>query len=189
MWQQEQRLRSCMIGLIIGLLLVGYVSGTPLRHVVQVLPACVALLLLRRGPSWSPYAALPIFFFWLLLMALIWLHLFGVAHAITGHFSWIEIVLTVFIALWSLFGMLNFFRISSQGQPRFSGPCLSAFSAGSSCCALAEHETFPCPSLTHFCRFLAERRYHLPARSWRPQHVVKLSFHLHSRVTLISNLP
>ena len=110
--EPDRRLSSCLIGLILGLLLVGFVSGTPVRHVVQVLPASLALFLLRRRPSWSPYAALPIFLFWFLIMGLIWLHLLGLAHIITGNFSHVEIILTVLIAIWTLFGLLNFFRSS-----------------------------------------------------------------------------
>jgi hypothetical protein len=112
--EPDRRLTSCLIGLIVGLLLVGFVSGTPLRHVVQVLPASLALFLLRRRPSWSPYAALPIFLFWFLIMGLIWLHLLGLAHIITGNFSHVEIILTIFIAIWSLAGLLSFFRSSSS---------------------------------------------------------------------------
>jgi hypothetical protein len=112
--EPDRRLSSCLIGLILGLLLVGFVSGTPLRHVVQVLPASLALFLLRRRPSWSPYAALAIFLFWFLIMGLIWLHLLGLAHIIIGNFSHVEIILTVLIAIWTLFGLLNFFRSSSS---------------------------------------------------------------------------
>jgi hypothetical protein len=106
----DRRLSSCLMGLIFGLLLVGLVSGTPLRHVVQVLPACVVLVALSRRASWSPYAAIAIFAFWLLIMTLIWLFLLGIAHILSGTFTRAEIILTIFIGGWSMFGLINFFR-------------------------------------------------------------------------------
>ncbi|HEY2118907.1 MAG TPA: hypothetical protein VGH37_06960 [Candidatus Acidoferrum sp.] len=110
----DRRLNVCLIGIILGLLLVGFVSGTPLRHVVQVLPACIVLVALRRGASWGPYAAYAIFSFWLLIMTLIWLHLLGLVHLITGNLSTIEIILTIFIAGWCLLGII---RVSFAGKP------------------------------------------------------------------------
>ena len=106
----DRRLSSCLMGLIFGLLLVGLVSGTPLRHVVQVLPACIVLVALSRSAPWSPYAASAIFTFWLLIMALIWLFLLGIAHVLTGNFTRPEIILTVFIGGWCLLGLFQFFR-------------------------------------------------------------------------------
>lgn len=106
----DRRLSSCLMGLIFGLILVGLVSGTPLRHVVQVLPACIVLVVLSQRASWSPYAATAIFAFWLLIMALIWLYLLGVARIITGDFTKTETILTVFIAGWCLLGLFHFVR-------------------------------------------------------------------------------
>lgn len=103
----DRRLSSCLIGLIFGLLLVGLVSGTPLRHVVQVLPACIVLVALKRGASWAPLAAYAIFSIWLLLMTLIWLHLLNLVHLITGNFSTPETILTIFIAGWSVLGIIR----------------------------------------------------------------------------------
>ena len=106
----DRRISSCLMGLIFGLLLVGLVSGTPLRHVVQVLPACVVLVALSRRATWSPSASAALFAFWLLIMILIWLFLLGLAHILTGNFSRAETILTFFIGGWSLFGLVNFFR-------------------------------------------------------------------------------
>jgi hypothetical protein len=106
MSQPTSPLTRCLIGVIFGLLLVGLVSGTPLRHFLQVLPVAFALILVSRRVSWASYSALPIFAFWLLLMTLIWLHLLGLVHLITGDFSKSEIILTIFIGVWCLFGLL-----------------------------------------------------------------------------------
>ena len=54
---------ACLAGLAIALLLVGVVSGTLLRHVVQILPLGLTAAILTRRPAWGAYAALPIFGF------------------------------------------------------------------------------------------------------------------------------
>jgi hypothetical protein len=83
-----------LVGVIIGLLAVGVVSGTPVRHIIQTLPAALALALVMQRIPWSAYAALPIFVFWLLIMGAIWLFLFDLARIVTGHFSSAEVAAT-----------------------------------------------------------------------------------------------
>jgi hypothetical protein len=112
----DRRLNFCLIGLIFGLLLVGLVSGTPLRQVVQVLPACIVLLALSLPASWSPYAALAIFSFWLLIMALNWLQILGISHVLTGTFSRAEAILNLFIAGWCLIGLFRFLAAPSSAK-------------------------------------------------------------------------
>src|SRR4051812_19836249 len=74
-------------GLIAALLGVGLESGTPLRHVVQIAPALVALALAGRRWSLARAAALPILTFWLALMGAIWLFLLDVVRLISGRFT------------------------------------------------------------------------------------------------------
>src|SRR5688500_18011654 len=64
-------------GIIAGLLGVGLVSGTLVRHAIQVTPAAVALALVVAGSRFGRAAALPILTFWAGLMAVIWLFLLG----------------------------------------------------------------------------------------------------------------
>ena len=45
---------GCLIGLALALLLVGLVSGTVLRHIVQIVPIMVALAVVRRRPNREP---------------------------------------------------------------------------------------------------------------------------------------
>ncbi len=116
MSQNDRRLNSCLMGIILGLILVGLVSGTPLRHVVQVLPACIVLVALNRPTPWTSYAALAIFLFWLLIMLLIWLHLLGLAHVLSGTFSTTETVLTIFIGGWCLVGLFRFFTTPTAAK-------------------------------------------------------------------------
>jgi hypothetical protein len=93
--------------LVVALLVVGVVSGTPWRHVIQVFPAAaVAVLLIRRVP-WSNHAALPILLIWLMIMVVIWLYLLGIARITTGRFSTAEIVLTVIIGAASIRGLIE----------------------------------------------------------------------------------
>jgi hypothetical protein len=86
------------------LLVVGVVSHTMLRHVVQVIPLITALLLRQSRAGTS--AAAPLFGFWLLTMGAIWLFLLGVARIVSGRFTTTEIALTIVIGAGSLFGLI-----------------------------------------------------------------------------------
>jgi hypothetical protein len=94
-----------LVGIIAGLLAVGLVSGTPVRHVVQVTPAALALALVIGGSPLGRAAALPILTFWAVLMGTIWLFLLGLHRMIGGHFTRVEIALTVAIAIACLIGL------------------------------------------------------------------------------------
>ncbi len=101
---------SALIALIVALLLVGVVSRLLLRHIVQVIPALLALIFAVRGGRAARYAALPVFLAWLFLMTLIWLFLLGLTHVISGHFTTVETLLTFVIggaSLWGLFAVLR----------------------------------------------------------------------------------
>ncbi len=76
------------------LLMVGVVSGTLVRHTIQVAPVLAAALVVTLRQRWGRLAAMPIFVFWLFIMVLIWLYLLGIAQAVTGHFTPTEIALT-----------------------------------------------------------------------------------------------
>jgi hypothetical protein len=99
-----------LVGLIVGLLAIGVVSGTPVRHIIQVLPATFALSLVIKRVPWAFYAALPVFVFWLLIMLAIWLFLLGLATIVTGHFSSVEIALTFVVGASCLCGLSHAFR-------------------------------------------------------------------------------
>ena len=103
--RNPRALAICVAALTAGLLLVGVVSATPLRHVIQATPPAIAVLLLLRNVRWAPYAALAICLFWLLIMSLIWLYLLGLARIVTGTFTPSETVLTFVIGAASLLGI------------------------------------------------------------------------------------
>ena len=96
---------TCLVGLVVALLLVGVVSGTVLRHVVQIAPAVAALVLVARRPALGAYAAVPVFAFWLCIVALIWLFLLGLSRIASGHYTLAEIVATVLMAGFSAAGI------------------------------------------------------------------------------------
>jgi hypothetical protein len=98
---------GCLIGLAAALLLVGVVSGTLLRHVVQILPIALAFVVVRRRPAWGAYAALPIFLFWIMIVVLIWLFLLGLSRIASGDYTVIEIVLTLVMAACSVAGLVK----------------------------------------------------------------------------------
>lgn len=115
MQSTEQRIvRGCLIGLALALLLVGVVSGTVLRHIVQVVPIMVGLVLLARRPDLGAYAALPIFCFWAFIVVLIWLFLLGLSRIANGHYTPIEVASTVVMAACSVVGVI---RSLELGRP------------------------------------------------------------------------
>ena len=114
-----ETVRSCLIGLAMSLLLVGFAGGTFVRHVVQVLPIVVALPLVSRSPGYlGAYAAATVCGFWTVAMVLSWLRLFGVLDMTSRQYSPIEILLTVLIAFFALVGFLRGVR---AGRPLTGG--------------------------------------------------------------------
>jgi hypothetical protein len=85
--------------------MVGIVSHTLLRHVIQIAPLLLALALSLRRSAWSVSAAALLFAFWFLIMGAIWLFLLGVARIVSGTFTPAEITLTVIIGAASLLGL------------------------------------------------------------------------------------
>jgi len=101
---------TCLVALVVGLLLVGVASGTPLRHVLQAAPALALLAVRARARAWTSFAAVAVFAFWLAIMSLIWLYLLGLARIVTGHFTRVEIALTLVIGGASAAGVVAALR-------------------------------------------------------------------------------
>lgn len=110
----ERVVLSSLVGLALALLVVGVVSGTLLRHVIQIVPIIAAILLFRRRADYLAYAALPLFAFWLFIVALIWLFLLGVSQIANGHYTGTEIAMTVLMAICSLVGGV---KSTALGKP------------------------------------------------------------------------
>ena len=88
---------SCSLAVLIALYIVGAVSHGSLRHEVQTLPLWIPIVLGFRRSQFTKWAALPCFLFWLTIVIFIWLFLLGWAQILRGHFSSIEIAMTVLI--------------------------------------------------------------------------------------------
>src|ERR1043166_767261 len=100
-----QRIAIALAAVVIALLVVGPVTGLIFRHIVQVLPAALLLLIFRRR-SWFAYGALPVSLIWFVLMVLAWLWIVFRIPILTGTFTPIEIVLTIIIGGAALAGIL-----------------------------------------------------------------------------------
>lgn len=111
---QPLTIAFCSVAIILALVCgVGIPDKLVLRHIVQTLPLWPAIILgLRRSPS-TGWLSLPVFLFWFGLMVLIWLYLLGVSHVINGHFSPLEIAMTIIVGISSLIGIGMFWRLRS----------------------------------------------------------------------------
>jgi hypothetical protein len=97
---------ACLIGISLSLLVVGVVSDTLIRHVIQITPLVLAAALLARGQAWAAYGAMPLFVLWLAIPVLIWLFLLGLSRIASGRFTPIEVVMTFVMAGLSVFGLV-----------------------------------------------------------------------------------
>jgi hypothetical protein len=95
----------CCATIIAALYVVGLVSGTELRHVVQTAPVWAGVVLGWRRNKSAGWLALPMFLFWLLVMVLIWLFLLGWARVVSGHFTPAEVAMTIVIGAASVVGI------------------------------------------------------------------------------------
>ena len=103
-----QTVRLCLIGVAIALFLVGVISGTPVRSLVQLLPIALALQLASRAPGYlGAYGAVAICMFWMSTTVLIWLVLLGVSEVPRGHYPPAVVALTGPVAFFSSVGIVR----------------------------------------------------------------------------------
>ena len=112
-----------ILALVVG---VGLASNLVLRHIVQTLPLWFGVVLGFRRAQITGWITLPSFLFWLALMAVIWLYLLGIARIISGHFSPVEIAMTIIVGAASLIGIVMFARLKSLCSP---AKAVAAFAA------------------------------------------------------------
>lgn len=103
-------LAYCALATLLALYLVGAVSNGVLRHIVQTVPLWLPIWLGWRKRESAKWAAIPCFAIWLLLMALIWLFLLGWVKVMSGHFTPIEIGLTLVIGAATTVGLISALR-------------------------------------------------------------------------------
>lgn len=108
------RIALCALGLIGALCVVGLVSHTLLRHVVQTIPVWVTVMLGLRRSQWAKWVALPCFVCWLFLMTVIWLFLLGWAHLISGTFTLTEIAMTLIVGMSCIAGIAFCLRTKTR---------------------------------------------------------------------------
>jgi len=87
----------CALATLFALYVVGFVNDEVLRHAVQTLPLWFSIVMGLRQRDVAKWMAIPCFIIWLILMSIIWLFLLGWTTIISGHFTPIEISLTVII--------------------------------------------------------------------------------------------
>jgi hypothetical protein len=97
---------DCAVAVLAALYVVGAVSHGSLRHAVQTLPLWFPIALGFRQRELAKWSALPCFVFWFAIMVLIWLFLLGWARIASGHFSPIEIAMTLVVGIASVTGIV-----------------------------------------------------------------------------------
>lgn len=83
---------------------VGLASGLVLRHILQTLPLWPGIGFGARRSRLAGWIALPCFVFWLALMVVIWLFLLGIAQLVNGHFTPVEVGMTIVVGVSSVVG-------------------------------------------------------------------------------------
>lgn len=104
----------CALAQIVALIVVGTVSDGFARHVLQTSPDWIVAGLALNNARSSKWVALPVFLFWLAVMTLIWLYLLGIARIVHGHFSDIEVAMTLVVAGASLLGLVAAVSVRSS---------------------------------------------------------------------------
>jgi hypothetical protein len=113
---------TCCLAIILALVLgVGLASNLVVRHLVQTVPLWAGVVLGFRRSRLTAWVGLPLFVFWLLLMSLIWAYLLGISNLLSGHFSPIEIAMTIIVGVSSVAGIASFIRFKSYLLPLTAG--------------------------------------------------------------------
>ncbi len=102
---QSRRIALFCGVIIAALYVVGVVSGTELRHVVQTAPLWLCVVLGLKRVQSVRWLALPMLLFWLVLVVIIWMYLLGWTRIITGTFSPTEIAMTIVIGITAVVGI------------------------------------------------------------------------------------
>jgi hypothetical protein len=107
----------CLIMMAALVLGVGLPNHMVVRHVIQTAPLWAAVILGLRRSHASGLVGLPVFLFWLALMALIWLYLLGIVKVVSGTFSVWEITMTAVVGAACVVGIWAFVPLRSSRPP------------------------------------------------------------------------
>ena len=101
-----RRMAACALAIFLALMVVGVVSTSVLRHLVQTLPLWIVIWLGLRDSPWTRWAAFPVFGFWMVLMGVVWSFLLGWTRLISGTFSSTEVVMTGVVGVAAVVGLV-----------------------------------------------------------------------------------
>jgi uncharacterized membrane protein YoaK (UPF0700 family) len=107
----------CSLAVLVALYVVGAVSSGTLRHAVQTLPLWFPIVLGFRRSELAKWCALPCLIFWLAIMIFIWLFLLGWARVLTGHYTPVEIAMTLIVGVACVFGIGASLRWRTSVRP------------------------------------------------------------------------
>ena len=85
----------CLLVAAAALVVVGAVSGTLARHVVQAVPLLLVFALIPRWPAAGVWAAVGVLGVWFAVMALVWAYLLGLSDIASGSYPNVGVFLTV----------------------------------------------------------------------------------------------
>ena len=94
----------CCLAALVALYVIGAASHGVLRHAVQTLPFWFPILFGFRGSELAKWSALPCLIVWFAIVVMIWLFLLGWSRILTGHFSPVEIAMTLLVGVACLCG-------------------------------------------------------------------------------------
>jgi hypothetical protein len=129
MTRDAEWIAYCSLAVLVALYVVGAVSHGSLRHEVQTLPLWVPIVLGFRRRELAKWCALPCLVFWLAIVILIWLFLLGWAHIVSGHFSAVEIAMTVVIGCACVCGIAVSLRWRTAVRPAMALGAMVLFAA------------------------------------------------------------
>jgi hypothetical protein len=116
----------CCLAILVALYIVGAVSHGILRHAVQTLPLWIPIGLGFRRNEAAKWTALPCCGLWFFVMSVIWAFLLGWTGAITGHFSPVEIAMTIVVGV----SCLVCVAIAARWRTATSAPLATAILIG-----------------------------------------------------------
>jgi uncharacterized membrane protein len=116
----------CALAILLALQVVGVVSGSVLRHLLQTAPLWIVVGLGLRSSRWTRWAAFPAFAFWLALMAVVWGYLLGWTRIISGTFSTTEVAMTGVTGAAAAIGLVAAFRDHRYRTPLVAASATAA---------------------------------------------------------------
>ncbi|HVB37869.1 MAG TPA: hypothetical protein VND92_04995 [Vicinamibacterales bacterium] len=90
---RDRRLAGALIAIVVGALILDATTGTLGRHVIETVPALLALAAILRRRRWVSYAAMPVAVFWLVITAITWMSELGLVSRIAGPTSTLHLFL------------------------------------------------------------------------------------------------